>query len=121
MFAQSSGQMNTFDMTEVGYIERVVIGTSTPDNIPSEADNNKQMAFVNRCLSDFPKGKVIGIERSFSVVRIGEHQVVLESVVYHIGFKKIPMWLSQVNNQPPQYDIDMDKVNDIVEQNIDKT
>lgn len=118
MFSQSTGQANTFDITEVGHIERVVVGTTTPDQIPSEEDNKKQMAFVNRCLSDFPKGRIIGVERSFSVIRIGEHQVVLESVAYHIGFKKIPLWIDESKNRKPQHEVDPDKVNSIINQSI---
>lgn len=121
MFGQSSGQVNTFDITEVGFIERVVIGTSTPDKIPTNEENQQQMAFLNRCLSDFPKGRIIGVERSFSVVRIGEHQVVLESVVYHVGFKKIPLWMSELKSRQPRYEVDPEKVNAIIEQNMNQT
>ncbi|WP_438464167.1 hypothetical protein [Marinomonas sp. PE14-40] len=95
MFNQSSEAMNTFDITDVGHIERIVVGSITPGEMPTEQDNQAKMARINRCLSDFPKGRIIGVERSFSVVRVGEHQVVLEAVVYHIGFKKVPMWLKR--------------------------
>ncbi|UAA39178.1 hypothetical protein KIH87_02085 [Paraneptunicella aestuarii] len=114
MFGHGSGELNTFDITEVGHIERVVVGATTPDRIPEPSESKKQMAFVNRCLSEYPKGRIIGIERSFSVIRIGEHQVVLESVAYHIGFKKVPLWITEEQSRKPQYEIDPDKVEDIV-------
>jgi len=114
MFGQSSGEVNTFDITEMGFIERVVVGTTTPDTMPTEEDNQKKMDFVNRCLTDYPKGRIIGIERSFSVIRIGEHQVVLESVVYHIGFKKIPLWLSESKAKAPAFAVDPAKVDAII-------
>ncbi|MDP2575288.1 hypothetical protein Q8W40_24035 [Vibrio penaeicida] len=119
MFGQGTSQVNTFDITEIGHIERVVVGTTDPGNIPTESETNKQMAFVNRCLNDFPKGRIIGNERSFTVVRIGEHQVVLESIAYHIGFKKAPQWLVEQKNAEPEFAIDPQKVDDIISKHIE--
>lgn len=116
MFNTSPQSVNTFDITDVGYIERIVVGSINPANMPTEEDNQVKMSRVNRCLSDFPKGRVIGVERSFSVVRIGEHQVVLEAVVYHIGFKKAPLWMEEEKKRQPNFDIDPDKVSQIIEQ-----
>ena len=115
MFGNNSMQMNTFDITEVGHIERIVVGTTTPDKMPSDEDNQKKMAQINRCLTDFPKGRIIGVERSFSVIRIGEHQVVLEAVVYHIGFKKKPLWIDEEKSAKPKYEIDKDKLSQVID------
>lgn len=116
MFNNIQGSTNTFDITEMGHIERITVGSVTPDNIPTEEENQQKMALVNRCLTDFPKGRIIGIERSFSVIRIGEHQVVLEVVIYHIGFKKAPIWLTESKTQKPAFKVDSDKVGDIITQ-----
>lgn len=116
MFNQSSESMNTFDITDVGHIERIVVGSITPGEMPTEQDNQAKMNRINRCLSDFPKGRIIGVERSFSVVRVGEHQVVLEAVVYHIGFKKVPLWLEEDKRRKPNYQIDPAKVDKFVSQ-----
>jgi len=114
MFNQSSEAMNTFDITDVGHIERIVVGSITPGEMPTEQVNQAKMSRINRCLSDFPKGRIIGVERSFSVVRVGEHQVVLEAVVYHIGFKKVPLWLDEEKRRKPNYQIDPEKVDKFV-------
>ncbi|ROS05223.1 hypothetical protein EDC56_0753 [Sinobacterium caligoides] len=114
MFGNSSAEVNTFDITEVGHIERIVVGTTTPDKMPTDEDNKKKMAQINRCLTDFPKGRIIGMERSFSVIRIGEHQVVLEAVVYHLGFKKKPLWMDEEEKAKPQYGVDEEKVSQVI-------
>lgn len=114
MFGQTQGQVNTFDITETGYIERIVVGARDPGHIPDEAENRRQMDYVNRCLSEYPKGRIIGVERSFSVVRIGEHQVVLESVAYHVGFKKKPLWIEAKQQETPRYAVDPDKVESVL-------
>ncbi|WP_220487856.1 hypothetical protein [Shewanella sp. SR44-3] len=116
MFNTPSQSVNTFDITDVGYIERVVVGTTDPGQIPTEEETQAKLAIINRCLTEFPKGRIIGVERSFSVVRIGEHQVVLEAVVYHIGFKKPPMWLEESKRAKPNFQIDPKKVEQIVGQ-----
>lgn len=84
---------HSYDITDIGFVERIVIGSVTPDKIPTDEENAQQMARLNHSLQTPPKGRIIGTERSFSLVRIGEHQVVLEAVAYHIGFKRKPAWM----------------------------
>ncbi len=48
---------------------------------------------LNRCLSDSPKGAIIGTEKNFAVLQIGEHQVVMQWLCYHVGFPRKPGWL----------------------------
>lgn len=115
----SSGTTSTFDLSEVGYVKRIVVGSVDPQRIPSQEELEKQMALVNRCLSEPPKGKLLGMERSFSILRVAEHQVVLEAVAYHIGFKRTPYWLveeEQKKGAKPKFDIDPDKINRIIDQ-----
>ncbi len=81
------------DLTDVTYIKRIVVGSSNPTDIQSEERIAEAMALINRCLSDFPKGKIIGVEKSFSILQIGEHNVVLQWTTYHIGFLRRPTWI----------------------------
>lgn len=112
--AQVGGSL--FDITDVGHIERLVVGSTDPSSLPGEEEIQQRMALINRCLSDHPKGRIIGVERSFSVVRIGEHQVVLEAVVYHIGFRKRPLWLSETTRQQRQFHVDTGKLESLIQQ-----
>lgn len=84
-----------FDVTEVGYVKRVVVGNTNPEKTVDEEVIQKQNDFLNRCLSDSPKGKIIGQEKNFYLLNIGEHQVVMQYVVYHIGFVRKPVWLEE--------------------------
>lgn len=83
--------MKAFDLTEVGFIKRVTIGNTNPENLQSEESIEKQMQYLNSCLSASPKGKIIGQEKNFYILHIGEHQVVMQYVVYHIGFVRKPL------------------------------
>ena len=82
-----------FDLSEVRYIKRISIGTSDPSKMLSEEEVQKSMDLLNKCLTEPPKGTLIGIEKSFKILNIGEHQAVLQWLVYHVGFARKPMWL----------------------------
>jgi hypothetical protein len=82
-----------FDLSEVRYVKRIVIGTSDPNKLENENFIEQQTQLLNRCLNDLPRGHIIGQEKNFQIMRIGEHQVVVQNIVYHIGFKRKPHWL----------------------------
>ena len=82
-----------FSYTDVKYVHRVVVGNDNPEKQPDEEKYKSQLAFLNRCLSDFPKGKIIGQEKNFYILNIGEHQVVMQYIVYHVGFERKPSWI----------------------------
>ena len=81
------------DISGVGYVRRIVVGSNNPADLQSEEQIAKAMALLNRCLTDTPKGKIIGIEKSFSILQVGEHNVVLQWVTYHVGFTRRPYWV----------------------------
>lgn len=82
------------DLTEIKYVKRITVGTDNPNRICTPAEIEEKTAVLNRCLSDTPKGAIIAVEKSFTVLQMGEHQVVLQWVVYHVGFKRKPFWIN---------------------------
>lgn len=54
-----------FDISSVGYVKRIVIGNNNPEKATDERTIQKQIDLLNRCLTEYPKGKIIGIERNF--------------------------------------------------------
>lgn len=85
----SGGNM---DLTDISYVKRIVVGSNDPKVLQSEDEIANTMALLNRCLSEPPKGRIIGIEKSFAVFQIGENAAVLQWLVYHIGFQRRPYW-----------------------------
>jgi hypothetical protein len=84
---------NIFSHTDIQYVHRIVIGNDNPEQPPDEAKYKQQLALLNRCLNDYPKGKIIGQEKNFYLLNIGEHQLVMQYIVYHVGFTRKPAWL----------------------------
>ncbi|MGD8909953.1 MAG: hypothetical protein PVI92_11470 [Chromatiales bacterium] len=82
-----------FDIADVRFIKRIVIGSDNPERMKTEEEINEAVALLNRCLTDLPKGTIIGTEKNFALLNIGEHQVVFQYVVYHIGFSRKPFWI----------------------------
>lgn len=82
-----------FALADIGYVHRVIVGNDDPETQPDEEKYQRQLAFLNRCLTESPKGKIIGQEKNFYLLNIGEHQVVMQYLVYHVGFKRKPHWI----------------------------
>ncbi len=82
-----------FDLTDVCFVKRIVVGSHDPQNMLGQQEIQDAIDTLNRCLSDLPRGRVLGIEKTFSILNIGEHQVVLQAMIYHVGFPRKPVWL----------------------------
>ncbi len=83
-----------FDLTNVGYVKRIVVGSTDPEKLTPDAAVQSQAALLNRCLTETPRGRIVGIEKNFTLLNIGEHQVVLQALIYHLGFARKPHWLA---------------------------
>ena len=86
---------NIFDLSSVGYTMRVTVGNTNPEAMLSEEEIAEKNELLNQCLTGVPKGRIMGIEKNFMVLNIGEHNVVLQSLCYHIGFPRKPYWLEE--------------------------
>ncbi len=86
--------MSTFDLSEIGYVLRLTVGSRDPQNLTAEKDIQAAVELLNKCLAESPRGRIIGLEKTFNLLNIGEHQVVLQSIIYHIGFVRKPFWLT---------------------------
>ena len=82
-----------FDLTDVGFVKRITLGSRHPENIDMDDQLEAANDLLNRCLSDYPRGRLIGIEKSFRLLGYGENIVVLQWTCYHVGFPRKPTWL----------------------------
>ena len=78
----------TLGLGDMTFIKRVNVGNNDPANLKNEEYLQGQLDLLNKCLK--LKGRIIGQEKNFIVVNMGEHQVVLQWVTYHVGFKRKP-------------------------------
>jgi hypothetical protein len=78
----------TFGLADVTFVKRVTVGNNDPTNIKNEEYLQGQLDLLNQCLKQ--KGRIIGQEKNFSIVSMGEHQIVLQWITYQVGFKRKP-------------------------------
>jgi len=81
------------DISDVVHVKRIVVGSNNPTEMQAEDKIARAMALINKCLTEPPKGRILGIEKSFSILQVGEHNVVLQWLTYHVGFTRKPYWL----------------------------
>jgi hypothetical protein len=86
---------NHFQLSNIRYVKRIVVGNDNPQNMRTEAEVQQSMDLVNRCLTATPRGYMLNLEKSFGLYNIGEHQIVLQYAVYHVGFERKPLWLEE--------------------------
>ncbi|NBH15803.1 hypothetical protein D3Z36_17020 [Lachnospiraceae bacterium] len=79
-------------MAEIRYVKLVVIGSVNPNQPLSDQSRAEQAALLNRCLNDYPKGVIIGKDIALGRYMIGEHELTMERVTYHVGFTRKPAW-----------------------------
>ncbi len=79
-------------LSEIHYVKQVPIGSVNPNNPLSDQSREEQVALLNRCLTDYPKGIILGKDISIGRYQLGEHELTMEKVTYHIGFTRRPSW-----------------------------
>lgn len=79
-------------LADVKYVKLVTLGSVNPNNPLSEQSREEQAKLLNRCLNDYPKGVIIGKDTTVGRYLIGEHELTMEKVTYHVGFLRKPAW-----------------------------
>lgn len=79
-------------LADIHYIKMVSVGGINPNNPLSDENREEQAKLLNRCLNDYPKGVILGKDISIGRYMLGEHELTMEKVTYHIGFERKPAW-----------------------------
>ena len=79
-------------LTDIHYVKLVPIGSVNPNNPLSEQAKEAQADLLNKCLNDYPKGIIIGKDITVGRYLIGEHELTMEKITYHVGFTRKPTW-----------------------------
>jgi len=88
-------QEDKLTLSDIAYVKLVPIGSVNP-NVPlSDQSREAQVEVLNRCLHDYPKGMILGKDTTVGRYMIGEHELIMERVTYHVGFPRKPGWLEE--------------------------
>lgn len=79
--------MVNFDVPDIKWVERFIVGISNPDKFLTQVEIDRQMEAVNRALR---YGRIVGIEQNFTIMTSGKKDMITQYTVYHVGFKQRP-------------------------------
>lgn len=79
-------------LTDIHYVKLVPVGSVNPNNPLSDQSRAEQVNLLNRCLNDYPKGVIIGKDITVGRYMLGEHEITMERITYHVGFVRKPSW-----------------------------
>ena len=79
-----------YSLSDNKFVIRYVVGNTDPEKMTDEAAIAKQTERRNDALSRC--GRLVAQEKNFFILNIGEHQVVSQYIVYHVGFERKPYW-----------------------------
>lgn len=82
-------------LSDIRYVELVPVGSINPNNPLSEQSKAEQVKLLNRCLSEHPKGIIMGKDISIGRYMLGEHELTMEKTTYHVGFPRKPAWMTE--------------------------
>lgn len=82
-----------YDLSKIRYVKRVVIGTLDPQHPMSENECNERMELLNKLLNEPPRGTILSLEKAGMIYGLGEQQIAVQQVTYHVGFTRKPYWL----------------------------
>ena len=81
-----------YELSDIHYVKLVTVGSVNPNAPLSEQSKAGQTELLNRCLSGYPKGIIIGRDVTIGRYMIKEHELLMEKITYHIGFPRKPAW-----------------------------
>lgn len=81
--------------SDIRYVKLVTVGSVNPNNPLSDQSRMEQEKLLNRCLNDYPKGIILSKDTTIGRYMIGEHELSMEKVTYHVGFTRKPAWLNE--------------------------
>ncbi|MDR2578714.1 MAG: hypothetical protein LBC70_07920 [Chitinispirillales bacterium] len=83
------------EISDVKFVKEVAVGSVNPNVILSDGAREAQTALLNRCLNEYPKGIILGKDIAIGRYAMGEHELVMQKTIYHIGFPRKPAWLNE--------------------------
>lgn len=88
----AAGRGEKAALTEIRYVKLVPVGSVNPNHPLSDQSREAQVQLLNRCLNGYPKGIIIGRDITVGRYLIGEHELTMEKITYHVGFSRKPGW-----------------------------
>lgn len=80
-------------LAEIRFVKDVSVGSVNPNNPISDEGREAQVELLNKCLSEYPRGVILGTDVTIGRYMLGQHELTMQKTIYHIGFSRKPAWL----------------------------
>lgn len=81
-------------INEIKFVKDITVGSINPNNPISDEGRTEQMELLNRCLSDYPRGMILGWDITIGRYMLGQHELTMQKTTYHVGFARKPSWIA---------------------------
>ncbi|MDR1218862.1 MAG: hypothetical protein LBK73_04550 [Treponema sp.] len=88
-------------INDTRYVQVVTVGGLDPNNPLSEEKQLEQVEHLNKLLSGYPKGTIIGKDTAIGRFMLGEHELCMQRTSYHIAFSRKPENSDEYNQHRP--------------------
>ena len=88
---QNPVSSESIDLAEITIVKIVTVGNI--NKLTSEEEMEEQTKFLNRCLQELPRGRIIGKNVSTFMFTHEDLPGRYEQTTYHIGWYRKPYWL----------------------------
>jgi hypothetical protein len=88
-------------INDTRYIKIVTIGGIDPNNPVSDEKQHAQVALLNKLLSGYPKGTIIGKDTAIGRYMLGEHELCMQKTGYHVAFARKPEGIDEFGQNLP--------------------
>lgn len=88
-------------LADIRFVKDVAVGGINPNNPISDEARTTQIELLNKCLSDYPRGVLLGSDITIGRYAMGQHELVMQRTVYHVGFTRKPAWLPEQAQTAP--------------------
>ena len=79
--------MANFEISDVKWVERYVVGITHPKKILTQKEINTQLEIVNKALR---YGRIISLEQNITTLSHEKKDIITQYTVYHVGFQHRP-------------------------------
>jgi len=89
----------SINLAEITFVKLVSVGHINKPT--SREEMEEQIRFLNRCLEELPRGRIIGRNVSTFMFTYEDLPGRYEQTTYHIGWKRKPYWLQEEEMKGP--------------------
>ncbi|MDR1315824.1 MAG: hypothetical protein LBK13_03025 [Spirochaetales bacterium] len=88
-------------INDTRYVQIVTIGGIDPNSPLTDEKQRAQVELLNKLLSGYPRGTIIGKDTAIGRYMLGEHELCMQKTSYHVAFARKPEGINEFGQNIP--------------------